>query len=701
MRLLRLCNRIIEYGIYALFAVTPLLFNLSRTLPSSELFEWNKMAFVYGLTIIITTAWICRMIMTRKLLIKRTPFDIPLLLFLFSQILATVFSIDRHVSIYGYYSRFHGGLLSTVSYVLLYYAFVSNRDLLVFSRLLLFTFSSVVVVIFYGVLEKFGIDAHLWVQDVQNRVFSTFGQPNWLAAYIAVILPLFIHKIIQHVPKQKITLKSIPAHREILLFSVLAILSYICLLFTKSRSGFLGFWLADVLIWAGVFYFAKKAGMQSSIKRLFIFFHILLVICNFVIRTPFAQYNRFATVDLFNAAPAPIETPSFSDTVIQVGVTDSADIRRIVWQGAIDIVRDYPLFGTGPETFAFAYYKYRPAAHNLTSEWELLYNRAHNEFLNIAATSGLFGLGTYLLLLATVILWTFKKIWTSGNFEKQHLLIALLAAYISILVTNFFGFSVVVIALFLFLIPALILYQTTALPAAPSLPPLTFPRNLALLLVGIGGIYFLCIPIRFWIADSFYAQAIQDKRRDALETSREYIKQALRLRPDEPLYHDERADIASLLASSYWEQGDATHAGELISEAVAESTSALKTSPQNVNFWKTRTRVFFLLSTVDDAFTEEALKNILIAQDLAPTDVKIAYNVAVIQGRLGQNAEAIKTLEHAVELKPDYRDAYMALALFYEDAGNTQKARETLELILTRINPDDQEVKEKLDNLPL
>src|SRR5581483_2891044 len=35
-------------------------------------------------------------------------------------------SLDQHVSIWGYYSRFNGGLLSTISYIALYYALVSN-----------------------------------------------------------------------------------------------------------------------------------------------------------------------------------------------------------------------------------------------------------------------------------------------------------------------------------------------------------------------------------------------------------------------------------------------------------------------------------------------------------------------------------------------------------------------------------------------
>jgi O-antigen ligase len=53
------------------------------------------------------------------------------------------------------------------------------------------------------------------------------------------------------------------------------------------------------------------------------------------------------------------------------------------------------------ETFAYSYYNFRPAQHNQLSEWDYLYNKAHNEFLNFLSTTGAFGLATYLL----IILW--------------------------------------------------------------------------------------------------------------------------------------------------------------------------------------------------------------------------------------------------------------------------------------------------------
>ncbi len=115
-------NQYLKYFFYALFLVTP----FAMTNMNHELFEFNKMIVVYLISIIIFFLWGLKMISEKRFFVRRTVLDIPILLFLASQIISTVISIDPHTSFWGYYSRFNGGLLSMIVYVLLYYALVSN-----------------------------------------------------------------------------------------------------------------------------------------------------------------------------------------------------------------------------------------------------------------------------------------------------------------------------------------------------------------------------------------------------------------------------------------------------------------------------------------------------------------------------------------------------------------------------------------------
>ena len=236
-------QKILRISFYLLFAATPLIW-LSFT---SELFEWNKMYFVYLLSTIITTAWLIRMIKENRLIIKRSPLDIPLFLFLISQIISTVYSIDRNVSMFGYYSRLNGGLLSTISYITLYYALISNfekEDVVKFLKASLF---GGLLVSLYAIPEHFGVspscvlltgraDVGCWVQLVQERVFATLGQPNWLAGYLGILIfPALYFALTAETIKQKS------------IYYLLTTIYYLALTFTYTRGTTIGLWAGLVV----------------------------------------------------------------------------------------------------------------------------------------------------------------------------------------------------------------------------------------------------------------------------------------------------------------------------------------------------------------------------------------------------------------------------------------------------------------------
>ena len=251
---------VLTKAFYLLFFLTPLIISPINY----ELFEFNKMIVVYLLTIIIVVAWLVKMIVAKKVIFRRSFWDLPLLLFLISQVLATIFSLDRHTSLWGYYTRAHGGLMSTISYLLLYWALISNfqcsnepiHDTKLINCLKAILISGFLVA-GYGILEHFGIDKTYWVQDVQNRVFSTFGQPNWLAAYLTTII--FLPLAFSFTSKKSSKSKNFNflVAGSYLLFTVF----YLALLFTKSRSGLLAFGISYSFFW--IITFLNSRSRQS------------------------------------------------------------------------------------------------------------------------------------------------------------------------------------------------------------------------------------------------------------------------------------------------------------------------------------------------------------------------------------------------------------------------------------------------------
>src|SRR5205807_2511334 len=124
-----------------------------------------------------------KMIVDKRFIWKKTPLDLPMFLFLLSQILSTIFSTDLHTSLWGYYSRSNGGLFSILSYILLYYALVSNFTKEEIKSCVKAALLGALAVTLWAIPEHFGVSPSCillthefndacWVQDVQARVFA-------------------------------------------------------------------------------------------------------------------------------------------------------------------------------------------------------------------------------------------------------------------------------------------------------------------------------------------------------------------------------------------------------------------------------------------------------------------------------------------------------------------------------------------------
>jgi tetratricopeptide (TPR) repeat protein len=197
-----------------------------------------------------------------------------------------------------------------------------------------------------------------------------------------------------------------------------------------------------------------------------------------------------------------------------------------------------------------------------------------------------------------------------------------------------------------------------------------------------------------------YAAGYRLARAGSYERSKDFLLRAIALLPSEPLYHDEMSTtLAALTTAAIEDSKNATRAAELAQAAMQESDRALTVSPKNVNFWKSRTKILYSFSSFNPELNKTAIDALKNAQMLSPTDPKIAYNLAILWGREGDNGQAIDLLKQAIDLKPNYRDAYYALFVFYTDTGQIPVARAILTQYLTDVDPKDQDFQDKLKQL--
>ena len=664
-----------------------------------------------------------RCLQEKRFVFKRSSFDIPIALFILSQIISTVFSIDQSTSFYGYYGRFNGGLLSTITYIFLYYGFIANVETQInktIKNILGISLISSILVVLWGLPGTFNhdlscllftskFDNSCWTAQFRpaERMFSTLGQPNWLGSYLAITFFLGIFLLFT---TRNIKIK--------ILGGAGIVFSYLGILLSRSRSSMIS--LAPGFIFIALYLFfisMKKSHWMTSIqKQILVGLLVVLIVLTFIAHTGIGEVDSLLSFSFLKKTAPVVSTPIVSqpkvDTSLEVigPITESLDIRKIVWQGAWDLGQQYPLFGTGVETFGYAYYAVRPQAHNLTSEWDFLYNKAHNEYLNFLATSGWLGLGSIILLIVWIAVVLLKKIAKYKNDTNSVLYYLMLAGiFISIIITNFFGFSITVINVYWYLVLAFL--------AVYNEPEKKFTKiGSSAPLYQIGLVLVACIWVlnsigTYWFADYSYAQSDIAVRSNSIEVAVELLQKAIQLR-DEHVYEDKLSYVLAQYAYMATSQKDKTKSKEIIDLAENLNLKSIQSSSQNVLYWKTRVKNQFIFyqMTLDKKYLFTGISALDEAQRLAPTDPKIPYFAATYNSLLFDDEKenkqkelykekSLAAIERAITLKSNYGDAYFLKYQLLKKYGEKALAKKLLEWYIPRYAPGSEELKKELITL--
>ncbi len=660
---------------------------------SDELFEFNKMLYVYAFTSVIACLCAARCLIEKRFIYKASPLNYALLAFLASQILATLFSMHPRTSWLGYYTRLNGGLLSTLAYLTLYYAYLTNFTPKARRRLLSCLLVASGLVSLYAIGEHYGhsfscliikgnFDVSCWIQDVQTRVYATLGQPNWLAAYNVTIIGL-----------ATVLMPGIFRRGGFSLLKLIApvslTLNFMSLLFTRSRSGIIAFaggLIVSVILLAIAWQKTEKSLRHQQI-RVFVCTLACFLIPALIWGTQYTPslgqlVTRSRAEEISMGLPAHLQG-------LNVGITDSADIRKIVWKGALDIYRHYPLLGTGVETFAYSYYQFRPADHNWTSEWDFLYNKAHNELLNFAANSGTLGLITYLSLFVMLAYLTIHHLLTKRDtpayLTHSYWLIGICASLVALSITNFFGFSTVSVQVLMYLLFAAAASITASVQTA-DLAALADQKHyvvdqtwqkVSFVTLTIIGLFCLSQTWKTWSADYNFARCKSLITRTNAATAMEYCATAISLRPKEALYYIELGNYYAQYAAALAKQAPeySSEITNLTNTGIAISDRGLALNPHNLNFYKTRYMTLSTLAQINPDLWPQVLADLEQAMRRSPTDPKLAFYYGQTLAATGDAAGARDYYERAVSLRPLYHEARLAAAKAALEAGDYTAAR--------------------------
>ncbi len=402
-----------------------------------ELFEFPKVNFLYFVTgvLILLSGWRTNFKTTnfnqnfqQKLILGS------LLLIFISNLISLAFTSSYYTSLFGYYTRFNGGLASILCIIILISLLIGrNLDKNAINQLLFTILISGLIISIYAILQKAGIDKNFWNEDASHRVFSTLGQPNWLAAYLIPIFYLALYFGFQF--KIHVIFKFVPA-----------LMVYFAILFTYSISGIFAFAISLL-----IYILLNFGPLKKTVKK---YWHVLIILfvltCAAAIPLKDRIINQMDNMyGIFNLLQ------SDESQNLKANYGDTGKIRLILWDGTLNLITSSAkqfLIGSGPETFAYAFPKFRPDSINATSEAGFVHNKPHNWYLEIFSNLGLLGFLSYLTFI-------FANIFLFARGPKSQLSIILFCGWISILITNFFGWPTVPLSILFFIVPIFMHYE--------------------------------------------------------------------------------------------------------------------------------------------------------------------------------------------------------------------------------------------------
>lgn len=349
-----------------------------------------------------------------KDIVQKDRINISLFIY-FILLAASVYAAENKVfAIIGVPGRWEG----LVTITLYMFLFITARLYLVpdegLFKIILVT---AIIVSIYGILQTMNFDP--FPRDVlrenwSKRAFSTMGNPNFLGSYIVLIIPTSIYFYI--------------INKNITGLTAYAILFY-CLLSTGTRGAWLGT-IASIMAFAAIhyMYFRYSKGEFTRYIILIVITMLLLALYNF--------YTEGAFIDRF------LSIKRDADEFLTKG--DRADYsganRGFIWKRVAELIKKRPLTGYGIENLGEAFKKYY--TKDMIELWnEVRYlDKAHNEYLHIAVTSGIPSLLVYLTFISQIIL---KGLFRLKNCKTALLILSSVIGYMT---AAFFNISVVSVA---------------------------------------------------------------------------------------------------------------------------------------------------------------------------------------------------------------------------------------------------------------
>ena len=338
----------LNYFPVALTFLVPIFFLTTFT----EFYEYSKFVLFLAGTILLTLFWVVKLLLRSKVYITKSTLDVPIWLYIIVFSLSTFLSINQIDSIFGTQTRWVPSLIALITFVLYFYVISTNLRSLqaikysIYGLMIGGTVSSTVLILsYFGI--KFGSEPFL-----QIPTFNLSGSIE-IASLVAAIAMLFSISVFYNTKDSLnktlslisflINLVSLTLvwHYPALIVSVLGIL-YINFVFSKSVKSVKSEMItvfASIIVWLAILFTPLTSKMIKN--------------NNFVLEP-------------------------------QLDVQTS-------WYMAATVLKDRPIWGMGPNSFAKVYNQNKTLTINNTAFWNYNFTRPVSQVFEDLAAVGILG----------------------------------------------------------------------------------------------------------------------------------------------------------------------------------------------------------------------------------------------------------------------------------------------------------------------
>lgn len=437
-RLATFAGRFLESSWLAALILVPLLFNVY----TERVFEEDKIPLLRSISLMMVAWGIVFVIEKGRAALThdnrpwyRWPLVIPALMLSAAYVVATIFSVNPGISWWGAYIR-RQGTYSWLSYIAIFLAILLVvRDKRQVSRIVNIMLLASVPAALYAFLQNQGLDPLPWGGDVQRRVSSVAGNPIFISAYLIMVMPLTLMRVIEHfrtlwgedrkgkpVPegtREKRDKETEPNYLASALLAgaylFLLFLQVLTIIFSQSRGPLLG-------ILVGLTFFAILASLPVSRWLTLLFAGVAVAGAAFLI--------------VFNLPNSPLEPLKDVPYIGRMGRVFEVNegnglVRALIWQGAEQMILDNPVkavVGFGPETMYMSYTPYYPPALAQVEKRNASPDRSHNETFDSIVMTGFVGMIAQFTVFIAIFYYALKWLGLIVSQRQRLTFFGLLAA---------------------------------------------------------------------------------------------------------------------------------------------------------------------------------------------------------------------------------------------------------------------------------